>query len=152
MKVEGPSGIRYTGPVTRAKKASATDKSSFSDHLTDDTASTNAATSASPVMSVDQLLGLQEVNDALTGRKQAMAHANDILDKLDLLRLQILEGRISKEQLMQLARSITTRKALTTDPRLLAVLDEIDLRAQVEIAKFTRDIASSGAAGGPHQG
>jgi hypothetical protein len=142
MKIEGPRNVGYTQSVTRTKKAGSTSSASFVDHVAmDETSAAGAATSTSPVMSVDQLIGLQEVDDALVGRKQATAHATEILDRLDMLRLQILDGRISKDQLMQLARTVSARRAIATDPRLIAVLDEIDLRAQVEIAKFTRDLA-----------
>jgi len=141
MKIEGPRNVGYTASVTRTKKIGSTSGASFVDQVTtDETAATGAATSTSPVMSVDQLIGLQEVDDAMGGRKRAAAHANDVLDRLDMLRLQILDGRISQDQLMQLARVVSARRAIATDPQLIEVLDQIDLRAQVEIAKFTRDL------------
>jgi len=141
MRIEGPGGIKYTTNVSRPKKTSGASASNFADMVSSETSASEGVTSASPVMAIDQLIGLQEVDDALNGKKQAKQHGFDILDKLDMLRLQILDGKISKEQLMQLARSVTARRAVTADPHLLAILDEIDLRAQVEIAKFTRDIA-----------
>lgn len=144
MKIEGPGGVRYTGKVSGPKKSGGVDKASFSDAMgADDVAEAAPTTQTSSVMSVDQLIGLQGVDDALHSKKQVQQRASDILDRLDALRLQILEGRISKEQLMQLARVVNARRAHTTDPQLIEILNEIELRAQIEIAKFTRDASPS---------
>ena len=148
MKIEGPGGpnqIRYTGKVSRTNKSSESGRTSFSDQLSsmDETSGTSASSEAQAVSNVDQLLGLQEVNDALSGRSQARQYGNNILDLLDNLRLQILEGQISKEQLIRIAKSVSARRAATSDPQIIEILDEIDLRAQVEIAKFMRDQESA---------
>lgn len=144
MKIEGPGGpsqVRYTGKVSRSGKTDSTGKTSFADQLSglDESAGTSAASETSAVSGVNQLLGLQEVDDPLNGKRQARQYGGNILDQLDELRLQILEGRISKERLMQLSRSVSARRATVSDPQVLEILDEIDLRAQVEIAKFMRD-------------
>lgn len=146
MKVEGPTGpnqIRYTGKVTRTNKSSGSDGPRFIDQLIglEETAGTSGTSEASNVSGVNQLLGLQEMPDATSGKKQARQYGDNILDQLDELRLQILEGRISKERLIQIARSVSARRAVASDPQVIEILDEIDLRAQVEIAKFMRDRA-----------
>lgn len=144
MKIEGPGGVRYTGKVSGPKKTSGVDKAAFADAMgVDDTTETSPTTQTTQVMSVDQLIGLQGVDDAVHSKKQAQQRATDILDRLDALRLQILDGRISKEQLMQLARVVNAKRAHTTDPQLIEILNEIELRAQIEIAKFTRDASPS---------
>jgi len=56
---------------------------------------------------------------------------------LDELRMDLLDGSISKEKLMQLSRIVNVRRSQVTDPKLAALLDEVDLRAQVELAKYT---------------
>lgn len=144
MKIEGPGGNRpVTGPgrTTRTTKTSSTGGATFADPTAaaEETAGMSGTSSASGIMGIDQLVGLQEVDDALTQRRRASQHGGDILDRLDELRLQILEGRLSKDRLMQLARTVSARRATVMDPHLIEILDEIDLRAQVEIAKFTRD-------------
>lgn len=144
MKIEGPGGIRYTGKVSGPKKAGSTDKAAFADAMgVEDTSEAAPTTQTTQVMSVDQLIGLQGVDDALHSKKQVQQRASDILDRLDALRMQILEGRISKEQLMQLARVVNAKRAHTSDPQLIEILNEIELRAQIEIAKFTRDATHS---------
>jgi len=141
MKIEGPSGpsnIRYTGKVTRAKTGAS---GSFVDKLdaTGESSGTAATSATSGVFGIEQLLGLQEVEDSTTGKRKAQQYGGDILDQLDALRLQVLDGRISVERLMQLSRAVSARRAMTVDPQVAEILDEIDLRAQVEIAKYMRD-------------
>ena len=52
-----------------------------------------------------------------------------------LLLYQLFQG---VKRFSELQRAVSTERGLVTDPRLLAVLDEIDLRARVELAKLTQ--------------
>lgn len=148
MKIEGPGGNRpvtYSGKVGRTGKSSGSSGATFADPTAATESSGGIAGSAGVegILGVDQLLGLQEVDDALGQKRRARQHGTDILDRLDELRLQILEGRLSKHRLMQLAQAVSARRSSVMDPQLIEILDEIDLRAQVEIAKFTRDQTSA---------
>jgi len=97
-------------------------------------ASTGAARSLSPV---DGLFALQEVaEDAPGRRRRAVQRGSTILDRLDDLRLGLLGGRMSASQIGELTRLVAGERARVDDPQLEAVLDEIDLRAQVELAKL----------------
>ena len=86
---------------------------------------------------VDGLFQLQEVPDALAQRRRAVQRGNTLLDRLDDLRLALLAGSLSPGQLSELQRAVSSERGLVDDPRLLSVLDEIDLRARVELAKLT---------------
>ena len=92
---------------------------------------------ARPLLPVDGLFQLQEVPDGLAQRRRAVQRGSTLLDRLDDLRLALLGGGLSPGQVSELQRVVTSERALVQDPRLLAVLDEIDLRAQVELAKLT---------------
>jgi hypothetical protein len=83
------------------------------------------------------LFQLQEVPDAVAQRRRAVQRGSTLLDRLDDLRLALLGGSLTPGQIGELQRAVTSERALVDDPRLLAVLDEIDLRAKVELAKFT---------------
>jgi len=93
-----------------------------------------------PAAGIDSILALQEVGDATEdrGRKQAFKYGEDILDRLEDMRRDILLGRVSKDELTALAQKIRAGRGHTNDPKLGALLDEIELRAEVEIAKLTR--------------
>ncbi|NQU60538.1 MAG: flagellar assembly protein FliX [Rhodospirillales bacterium] len=96
---------------------------------------------AGSVGAVDSIYAVQEVPDATDGRSKGLLKqfGNDILDSLDELRLAILTGAISKEKLQGLAKKLREKRQLSDDPRLNEIIDEIELRAEVEVAKLTRD-------------
>lgn len=88
-----------------------------------------------PMGSVDSLLALQEVNPD-EERGALHRHAEDLLDELDELRHGLLAGALSRHQLTRLKSLVNARRANVTDPRLGEILDEIELRAAVELAKY----------------
>lgn len=138
MKVEGTGSTHGT---TAAKKAKKTGSSEFSRHIQGDDSGVEETASGVSGMSgvggVDALLALQQVDDATTGRSKARQRGNNILDQLEDLRLDLLTGGIPPQRLQQLVRLVQAQKGQITDPKLVEVLEEIDLRAQVELAKFT---------------
>ena len=67
-------------------------------------------------------------------------YGTDILDRLDEIRDQILAGAVSKNRLENLAQTLRQRRDKVDDPQLIALIDEIELRAEVELAKLTRTI------------
>jgi Class II flagellar assembly regulator len=99
--------------------------------------STGATRALSPV---DGLFALQEVPEALAGHRRAIRRGSALLDRLDDLRLSLLSGQLSVSQIGELSRLVASERAQVDDPRLAAVLDEIDLRAQVELAKLTASL------------
>ncbi len=134
-KIEGPGGVRSAQPVKRTAKTGGTGGTSFAKHL-DETDETGSVLEVGGTGSVSGILGLQEVDDALAHASKGKMRAQDILDRLDDLRVELLTGAISKEKLLQLSRLVSNHRGQVTDPRLSGILDEIDLRAQVELAKY----------------
>ena len=90
----------------------------------------------SGVNSVDAILALQSVGDFTEARKQATGRAMDLLDVLDQLKLALLEGGLPKAKLVTLMNLLQTRRDDTNDAGLEAALDEVEIRAAVELAKF----------------
>lgn len=90
-----------------------------------------------PIQQVDGLFQLQEMPDALAQRRRAVQRGSTVLDRLDDLRLALLGGSLSQGQIAELQRVVASQRGVVDDPKLLGVLDEIDLRAQVELAKLT---------------
>ena len=90
---------------------------------------------ATPVGAMDALLSLQEVNPD-ESRGDVHRHAEDLLDELDEVRHGLLVGALSRAQLTRLKALVTARRATVHDPRLAEILDEIELRAAVELAKY----------------
>lgn len=133
-KIEGLGPVRNAQPVKRATKTGSASGTSFAKQL-DETSETGASPSVGAAGAVSGVLGLQEVDDALAHASKGKLRAEDILNRLDDLRVELLSGAISREKLLQLTRLVSHRRGQISDPHLASVLDEIDLRAQVELAK-----------------
>ena len=143
MKV---SGIGTTAGPGQARRAGKTEKSAsgaFAHHLAETFESAeeaHAVETSSGVGSIDALLAVQAAGDSLEHetRRRMVRRADDILDKLEELRHSLLMGEIPAEKLMSLMQLVRSRRDNVADPRLAALLDEIELRAEVELAKLTR--------------
>jgi hypothetical protein len=101
-----------------------------------------AAEAPTPMSGIDALLLVQAVDDSTErqARRRLIRRGEDLLDKLEEIRHGLLLGTVPKEKLMDLAQMVRSRREACQDPRLQALLDEIELRAEVEIAKLSRDL------------
>lgn len=97
---------------------------------------TSAASGVKPVAALDSLLTIQQIPDAMTGRKRAMKRGADMLDILDDIKLSVLTGAVSRAKLGALLDVVERERDRAGDSGLEDVLDEIELRARVELAKF----------------
>jgi len=127
---------------SRSKTAARVASGAFASTLQSATSPAPATALGGPssVFSVGSILSVQETLDATgeSAKNKLRRFGNDVLDYLDEVRLGILEGSVSKENLTDLARMLREKREQTDDPRLNTVIDEIELRAEVEIAKLTR--------------
>ena len=87
------------------------------------------------VNSLDALLALQQLDGPLERRKRAVGRATRILDVLDDIKIALLEGDVGPASLDKLVEALRQERSNTEDPRLEGVLDEIETRAAVELAK-----------------
>lgn len=92
------------------------------------------------VSSLSVVLAVQETPDAAKGKAKQRARDRGIkmLDFLEEIRLGLLMGAIPKDRLEQLAQMVRAKREQIDDPKLTAILDEIELRAAVELAKLSR--------------
>lgn len=140
MKIDRTGPARPAVPAKRSEKSGRAQGASFSQHLKPGTDSATGITAAAPVTTVDALLTIQEVQDSATGQARARARkwGSDVLDRLDRLRIGLIEGTIPRHELERIAVLVDRQRARTDDPALEAILDEIELRAKVELAKLDR--------------
>ena len=135
MRIEWTPPLRRTAAVRRESKADAPQGGQFATALSGEQPPTPAA-APTTVSALDTLLTVQEIPDAIAGRRRAVQRGDALLDRLEDVRLALLTGVLPRERLEQLSRLARTDRAAITDPRLGAVLDEIDLRVAVELAKL----------------
>ena len=96
-----------------------------------------AAAPLSATAGLDAILALQAVGGPLEGKKKAVRRGNALLDTLDEIKADLLVGRVSLDRLDQLSSMLDEMRERSL-PGLDAVLDDIDLRVRVELAKFGR--------------
>jgi hypothetical protein len=95
-----------------------------------------SGTSASAAVSTILALQGAEAEEGDAAKSRAKSRAEELLRKLDLLRLDLLSGGIPRAHLIGLAQAVKTVRVTVMDPQLGEILDEVDLRAQIELAKY----------------
>lgn len=142
--------ITQAGPTSGASGARRTEKAgkgsgAFAGHLKKYLGESDEPTGVegpAAMSSVDAILTAQSATDDDShngeARRRMMRRGEDILDRLEEIRQGLLTGAIPKDRLAELARMMRARREQGADPELAAILDEIELRAEVELAKLTR--------------
>lgn len=138
MKVEGPKGPSPTAKSGGVKRASQT--GGFSKVLESMKAGeAHGVAAAGGIGATDGLFMLQTLGDEeRKKRAQAKARAEASLTLLDQITYALLNSSVSTAHLARLKAVANAQSETVSDPRLAAVLDEIDLRLAVEAAKLEK--------------
>lgn len=138
MKIDGTGSVRTNAP-RRKNDADQAAGGDFAAQLGATPKTTAPAVSGSPqITSVGALLALQESGDERPEtQKNELDRAEDLLDRLDRIRIGILTGTISRTDLMALVSRLDARRRDGVEPRLAGLIDEIETRARVELAKLS---------------
>lgn len=138
MKIDSTGSVRSSSRGSKSKAGKAAKGSGFTEHLSSQTDSAGPVGSAGPTQSVDALVAIQGVPDATEGAANARARkwGNDALDQLEQIRVDLLLGAIPRDRLINLAQMVAQRRKDATDPYLNSLLDDVELRVRVEMAKF----------------
>ncbi|MDE2488712.1 MAG: flagellar assembly protein FliX [Alphaproteobacteria bacterium] len=136
MKVTGTGGVGQAGGSRQARAAGGDGFRLPDASETGSAAQTGAVATPAAVMGVDALLTLQDIGGPMERRRRAVGRGGRLLDVLDGLRVALLSGELSTADLQRLQRTLTEQRPATDDPRLEALLDEIETRAAVELAKL----------------
>jgi hypothetical protein len=139
FRINSVTGAPISGSSSGVKKAGGGFSLSGSDGAAKSaaTAQSLAQTSAAfGMMGIDALMALQGEEDVLTGRRRRqIKRSHDILDALDDLKVSVLSGEIDDEALIRLQSMIALQREEIEDDRLQGLLNEIETRACVELAK-----------------
>jgi len=137
MRIYGPNGTTLGTPASTARRTSST---GFS--LPDDIASTaeaRATLAPKATANIDALIALQGIEeDPAERRRRSVARGKGALDVLDQLKLGLLSGNLDSATVARLRDAAANLKSSSGDPGLDAVLSEIELRVEVELAKAGR--------------
>lgn len=141
MKVTEYGAIRSPEDLRRLRRAKSAGGASFADMLsaageTGGAEETAGASDVSATAAVGNMLALQEISEEDVQRRKLVQRGSNMLDTLDNLRRQILTGSIPPHTLRELSRQLSVERQSVSDPGLLSLIDDIELRAAVELAKL----------------
>jgi len=133
MRIYGPNGTSLGSPTGNVRRTSS---SGFSLPDAAIASESRAATAPKATANIDALLALQGVEeDPAQRRKRSVQRGRGALDVLDDLKIRLLSGNLDSSTVGRLREAATNLKASSGDPGLDAVLAQIELRVEVELAK-----------------
>lgn len=143
MKVSGTGRAKKTAAATRKSKPTDSGAEAFVVSLreTQEPPTAAALKESLTVSGSEAVIAAQNVENShvdLPKRKRLAEFGENVLDRLDELRHGILLGSFSKEKLTELAHKLRQKRQQSSDPQLNEIIQEIELRAEVEIAKYSR--------------
>lgn len=137
-KITGYGSVKSTGNVKR--RGGTSPVKPFSELLaaaeTDDTAAVSSLSNVAATSAISNMLLLQEISDEDVRRRKLAQQGKNMLDELENLRGDLLMGIIPVGRLQGLARQLSIQKQEVADPKLAAIIDDIELRVAVELAKL----------------
>lgn len=135
MRIYGPNGTTLGTPAGAARRSGST---GFV--LPDMGGATEARPAVAPkaAAGIEALLALQGIEDPTERRKRSVQRGRGALDALDDLKIGLLSGSLDSATVMRLRDAAANLKETSGDPGLDAVLSEIELRVEVELAKAAR--------------
>lgn len=92
------------------------------------------------ISGVDALIALQSVGDDRPEGAR-LRHGHDMLDLLESIKIEMLEGRLSTAKIERLVDNLRHRPPRLGEGGIEDILDQIELRARVELAKLGREAA-----------
>ena len=132
MRIYGLNGTTFGSPASNARRTGST---GFS--IPDMTETTEIRFSGAPknVSTIDALLAMQGIEDAVEKRKRSVKRGRTALDVLDDLKIGLLDGSFNASTVGRLRTAAADLKMSSGDAGLDALLSEIELRVEVELAK-----------------
>lgn len=137
MRVSGSGRVGSTQKSKSSKAASKAGEKFAVPEKTQETSSASGVAASSPIASVEAIVALQGVeDDSKKNTRQIIEIGEEMLDRLDQIRHGLLMGEIPLSGLLQLKQTVSNFNSATTDPKLTEIIEEIEVRAAVELAKL----------------
>lgn len=143
MKVEQTNQSRNIASSRKTNTSTSSQGSNFASVLANALGSsdeTSGVSSVSSINAVDSIFMVQAVGDATEGesrKKRSIDRGNAMLDALEDIRRELIFGEVSKERLLELAQMLRVRQEQGIPEKLDAIIKDIELRVEVELAKLT---------------
>lgn len=128
--------IKTYTPVKPARLKAKQADGSFNVHVNTPTEEVQNVTAPQALEAMSQLMQVQEIGERATFRKQCIEHGDQLLDDLNRLQLDILTGDLNENSLKSIVDQIKRTPRRNDDLHLQEILDQIQQRAEIELAKI----------------
>lgn len=131
--------VRKTTELAQGKNIRKTGSENFADYLSTGGVSKQDQVQATAAMtSADAIFAAQMVQDEEERqiRQKLVKKGNTLLKNLEEIREGLLVGEIPKEKLIEISRFVKEKDIQSSDPKLQEIMQEIELRVEVELAKL----------------
>jgi Class II flagellar assembly regulator len=132
MRIYGPNGTTLGSQAGNVRRTSS---AGFALPDAASTQETRTAVAPKATAGIDALLAMQGIEDPVERRKRSVKRGKGALDVLDELKIGLLSGNFDTSTVSRLRAAAADLKSSSGDPGLDAVLSEIELRVEVELAK-----------------
>jgi hypothetical protein len=146
MKIQGSGPTRKTSKSKKSSSSGGAGGADFSAFVESGQGASEASGTnpTQNIAAVDALLMVQETDDpasrAAKGRMRK--RSTNVLQELEKIRMAMLTGNLTIGHMIDIADVVSSHREGVDDPVLTAIMDEIDLRAQVELAKMRMSLDS----------
>lgn len=142
MKVGGSGRVDRSQKSSKSSGAQKTGDSTFSSMVggAGASAASSGAGGVAGVAGIEALLAVQGAGDATesTPRRRMVERGDDLIETLEEIRIGLISGTMTMDQIRRIAQMVNSKREQLDDPLLNEVIDDIDLRAQVEMAKLEK--------------
>lgn len=137
MKIQGTQKSSTAAEIKKATKPQASSQT-FSDSTgVAQTQSNPASSQVSGIIPTDALLSIQEALTLSHANQESVNNGHKILDALEQVHKGLLLGHFSMDNLTDLVDRIRINRQKAESPELENILEQIELRAEVELAKLS---------------
>lgn len=137
MKIQGTQKSSTSTEIKKATKPQASSQT-FSDSTgVSQTQSKPPSPQISGVIPTDALLSIQEALTLSKADHESINNGHKILDDLEQIHKGLLLGQFSMDTLTDLVDRIRINRQKAESPELENLLEQIELRAEVELAKLS---------------
>lgn len=135
MRIDGTN--RTSGVAGRSATGKAGSGPAFVPAGEQSAARVNATAPVAQAAGLDAILALQAVGDFSQSRRKAVKRGTNLLDLLEDMKADLLIGHVTPQRLDAMVMQLGSLRE-RVDPAIDAVIDDIELRVRVELAKLGR--------------
>ena len=135
MKITEVNSLKSKLKLGKVKSSSNSTAFSSLVDKTEDVEETQAAQNISPIAAASVINEVEEVTPQ-GRRKKSIQHGHDLLDELEEIRNGLLLGTLDQQTIEKAHKKALASRDITDDPELEEIINEIEIRAAVELAKL----------------